>query len=60
MDFKKSLLNCTIVELRPHFSVKIPTVGEILEDEAAYYRMVSSNWSFRFMPVPICLCCLAV
>ena len=54
MDFKKSLLNCTIVELRPHFSVKIPTVGEILEDEAAYYRMVSSLTAtpFQYM-VPL-------
>lgn len=54
MEFKKSLLNCSVVKLRPYFSVRIPTVGEILENEASYYRMVSSLTAtpFQYM-VPL-------
>ena len=42
MENKKSLLNATSVEIVPNLSLKIPTVGEILEDEDKYYGIVSS------------------
>ena len=42
MEKIKSLLNLTSVEILPNLSVRIPTVGEILEDEEKYYRIVSS------------------
>lgn len=37
MENKKSLLNLSSVDIAPNFSIKIPTVGEILEDEFTYY-----------------------
>ena len=42
MENKKSLLNATSVDIVPNLSIKIPTVGEILEDEDKYYEIVSS------------------
>ena len=42
MENKKSLLNSTSVDIVPNLSVRIPTVGEILEDEDIYYGIVSS------------------
>ena len=42
METKKSLLNATSVDIVPNLSIRIPTVGEILEDEDKYYGIVSS------------------
>ena len=42
MENKKSLLNATSVDIVPNLSIRIPTVGEILEDEYKYYEIVSS------------------
>ncbi len=42
MENKKSLLNLSSVTIAPNLSVRIPTVGEILEDEDTYYSIVSS------------------
>lgn len=42
MVSKKSLLNATSVNIIPKLSVRIPTVGEILEDEDSYYEITSS------------------
>ena len=42
MENKKCLLNATSVEIVPNLSIRIPTVGEILEDEDKYYGIVSS------------------
>ena len=43
MENRKSLLNLSSVELPDTgLSIRIPTVGEILEDEFAYYTIVSS------------------
>lgn len=39
---KKSFLKLSSVDIVPKLSVKIPTVGEILEDEENYYSIVSS------------------
>ena len=42
MENKKCLLNATSVEIVPNLFLRIPTVGEILEDEDKYYGIVSS------------------
>ena len=42
MENKKSLLNATSVQIVQNLSIRIPTVGEILEDEEHYYSLVSS------------------
>ena len=42
MENKKCLLNATSVEIVPNLILRIPTVGEILEDEDKYYGIVSS------------------
>ena len=42
MENKKSLLNAASVDIVPNLSIRIPTVGEILEDEDKYYEIVSS------------------
>ena len=39
---KKSLLIQSSIDILPNLSVRIPTVGEILEDEQQYYSLVSS------------------
>ena len=42
MENRKSLLNLSSVDIIPKLSVRIPTIGEILEDEDSYYSIVSS------------------
>ena len=42
MENKKSLLNLSSVNIVPKLSVRIPTVGEVLEDENTYYSIASS------------------
>jgi len=42
MENRKSLLKLSSVEILPNLSIRIPTVGEILEDESNYYSIVSS------------------
>ena len=48
MENKKCLLNATSVEIVPNLFLRIPTVGEILEDEDKYYGIVSSLTASRF------------
>ena len=54
MENKKSLLKQNSVDILPNLSVKIPTVGEILEDEDSYYGIISSLTAspFQYM-VPL-------
>lgn len=54
MENKKSLLKRNSVDILPNLSVKIPTVGEILEDEDSYYGIISSLTAspFQYM-VPL-------
>ncbi len=42
MENKKSLLKMSSVDILPNLSMRIPTVGEILEDEQYYYNLISS------------------
>jgi len=42
MENRKSLLKLSSVDILPNLSIRIPTVGEILEDEFTYYNIVSS------------------
>lgn len=42
MENRKSLLNLSSVDILPNLSIRIPTVGEILEDEQHYYSLISS------------------
>lgn len=42
MVSKKSFLNAATIDIIPNLSVRIPTVGEILEDEYSYYNIVSA------------------
>ena len=42
MESRKSLLKSSAVEILPNLSLRIPTVGEILEDEQHYYHLISS------------------
>ena len=42
MENKRSLLKLSSVDIIPNLSVRIPTVGEILEDEQHYYSLISS------------------
>jgi len=42
MENRKSLLKLSSVEILPNLSIRIPTVGEILEDEQHYYNLISS------------------
>ena len=42
MENNRSLLKMSSIEITPKLSVRIPTVGEILEDEDKYYGIVSS------------------
>ena len=41
MENKGSLLNKSSIQIIPNLSLNIPTVGEILEDEDAYYSITS-------------------
>lgn len=42
MENKKSLLKLSSIDILPNLSIRIPTVGEILENEQHYYNLVSS------------------
>lgn len=42
MENKKSLLKLSSVDIIPNLSIRIPTVGEILENEQHYYSLISS------------------
>lgn len=42
MENKKSWLNLSSIDITPNLSLRIPSVGEILEDEFTYYSIVSS------------------
>lgn len=42
MENKTSLLKLDHIEITPKIQIRIPTVGEILEDEENYYHIVSS------------------
>lgn len=42
MENNRSLLKMSSVEITPKLSVRIPTVGEILEDEKSYYSLINS------------------
>lgn len=42
MKNRESLLSTSSVEIIPNLSIRIPSVGEILEDEQGYYSLVSS------------------
>ena len=42
MGNNRSLLKMSSVEITPKLSVRIPTVGEILEDEKSYYTLINS------------------
>lgn len=42
MENRKSLLKLSSVEILPNLSLRIPTVGEILDDEQHYYSLISS------------------
>ncbi len=42
MENRKSLLKMSSVDILPNLSIRIPTVGEILEDEQYYYNLISS------------------
>lgn len=48
MENRKSLLNATSVNILPNLSIRIPTVGEILEDEYTYYDIVSAFTAVPF------------
>lgn len=42
MENKRSLLKLSSVDILPNLSIRIPTVGEILEDEFTYYNTINS------------------
>lgn len=42
MESKKSLLKLSSIDVVPNLTLKIPTVGEILDDERTYYSITSS------------------
>ena len=42
MENKKSLLKLDKVDITPQIQIRIPTVGEILDDEQSYYNLISS------------------
>lgn len=42
MENKKSLLKLSSIDIVPKLSVRIPTVGEILDDEQHYYNLITS------------------
>lgn len=42
MENRKSLLKLSSVDIIPKLSIRIPTVGEILDDEQRYYNLISS------------------
>lgn len=42
MESRKSLLKLSSISIIPNLTLRIPTVGEILDDERTYYSVVSS------------------
>lgn len=42
MENRKSLLNLSSIDIIQNLTIRIPTVGEILEDEQKYYGIVST------------------
>lgn len=42
MESKKSFLKLSSIDVVPNLTLKIPTVGEILDDERTYYSITSS------------------
>lgn len=42
MENRKNWLKLSSIDILPNFSIRIPTVGEILEDEQHYYHLISS------------------
>lgn len=42
MESKKSFLKLSSIDVAPNLTLKIPTVGEILDDERTYYSITSS------------------
>lgn len=54
MENEKSLLTASSIPILPNLSIRIPTVGEILEAEAHYYHLISSLTAtpFQYM-VPL-------
>ena len=42
MANKKSFLQLSSIEILPNLHIRIPTIGEILEDEQHYYSLISS------------------
>ena len=42
MKNQKSLLYADTINIKEKFRIRIPTVGEILEDEQAYYKWTAS------------------
>lgn len=42
MRNRKSLLNLSSIDIIPNLSVKIPTVGEVLNDEFTYFNIIST------------------
>lgn len=51
MENKKSWLKLSSIDVLPNLSIRIPTVGEILEDEFTYYNIITSLTasSFQYM-----------
>lgn len=48
MENKKSLLNASSINIAPKITLRIPTVGEILENESSYYCLTSTLTSSAF------------
>lgn len=42
MENRKNWLKLSSIDILPNLSIRIPTVGEILEDEQHYYSLISS------------------
>lgn len=42
MENRKSWLNLASIDIIPNLSIRIPTVGEILDNEYLYYSIVSA------------------
>lgn len=42
MENRKSFLKQSSIPITPNLSIRIPTVGEVLEDEQHYYSLISS------------------
>ena len=42
MENRKSLLKLSSIDIVPNLTIRIPTVGEILEDEQRYYNIAST------------------